>query len=341
MNHSKNKIIATVVISLLLASETCTAAKLALLIGNQNYTNSTALQNTLNDVDLIGEQLDKLGFLVIKANNKNLNELKGELRSFHKKIRVGDVGLIYYSGHGLQYQSDNYLVPIGADITISSEIPREAISSSEVIAYMDKADVKIIILDACRNNPYKTGGKSIGKGLKRQDLTEQNNTLIAFAASPNQEASDGTGINSPYALALKDALQLEGKTLEQVFKKVRKQVSSLTSGKQTPWYNASLVDDIYLNGRPSSATLKNDLDHISKKPIPVSDEEIVFWKEVSAKNTKNYYLGYLDKYGHNGRFSDGAKLKIKKLESGMPTIKSKGGDYTSDQLEAINYFNSI
>jgi len=340
MKHCNKKFIFIFLVLNLLSGKGYAATKMALLIGNQNYENSTALKNTINDVEMIGEQLNKLGFFVIQAKNKNKTELREELRLFHSKLRKGDTGLVYYSGHGLQYQGDNYLVPIGADIEVATEIPSETISSSELLDYMKSASVKIVILDACRNNPFKTGSKSIGKGLHRKDLTNQNNTLIAFAAAPNQEASDGSGDNSPYALALRNALQVEGKTLEQIFKSVRKQVSSLTSGKQTPWYNASLIDDIYLNGNRSSR-IEDVIEKTPQQEIPVSDVEISFWKEVKKKHKVIYYSGYLEKYGENGRFSEEARKNIKLLEQNVTDNKSESEDSNNNEVNALEFFNAI
>ena len=173
--------------------------------------------------------------------------------------------------------------------------------------------------------------------MQRQELATQNNALIAFAAAPNQEASDGAGENSPYALALIEALQKKGKTLEQIFKHVRKEVATLTLGKQTPWYNASLIDDIYLNGYPTASIMEQSL---SKENIDITDEEIIFWKKIKSLNQKAYYLAYLEKYGDTGRFSDTAKIEIETLQSlANKNEKSKG--YSDSEIDAIDRFNSM
>jgi len=314
------------------------AAKLALLIGNKDYKNNAELENTINDINLVGEKLNTLGFFVIKAENENKSKLKEELRAFHNKLRSGDMALIYYSGHGLQYQGTNFLVPIDADIKVPTEIMTETVSVDDILAYIEKASVKIVILDACRNNPYKIGSKGIGKGLQRQNIASQN-MVIAFAAAPNQEASDGAGMNSPYALSLVNALSDKGRTLEQIFKKVRKRVGVLTKGKQTPWYNASLIDDIYLNGLPTATSV------ISSDTINIDDlvdkTEITFWRKAKNKNKKIYFLGYLSKYGEKGRFSQEAHSQIKRIDS---EEKKKEAEQNNDLItpsESVEYFNSL
>jgi len=320
-------------------STNANSAKLALLIGNKDYKNNAALDNTINDINLVGQKLNKLGFFVTEAKNETKEALKEELRAYHNKLRSGDMALIYYSGHGLQYQGANFLVPIGADIKVPAEILKETISVDDILAYIEKASVKIVILDACRNNPYKIGSKGIGKGLQRQNIAVQN-TVIAFAAAPNQEASDGTGFNSPYALSLVDALSDKGRTLEQIFKKVRKRVGILTGGKQTPWYNASLIDDIYLNGLPTTSVILPTSSAVNIEDL-ADEAEITFWKKAKAKNKKIYFLGYLNKYGENGRFAQEAHINIKRIETENEKNKSNQDNDLITPSESIEFFNSL
>ncbi len=231
------------------------ADKLAFLVGNQNYENDKPLRNPAHDVELLAERLRRIGFTVLPPlYNQGRTTLIDGLRELHNKIKPGDTVLVYFSGHGLQYQGENYLVPVDANIALANEIPDEAVGGSRVLSYLEEAGVKIVILDACRNNPYRSAGKGIGKGLGRQDASAVNNTLLAFAAAPGEEAQDGSGQYSPYVQALADAIVQPGQTLEQVFKTVRKSVREATGGEQEPWYNASLEDDLYLAGasKPSS-----------------------------------------------------------------------------------------
>ncbi len=282
------------------------ANRVALLIGNQQYQNDKPLKNPVRDVNLIANALQKVGFRVIKRNNLTRRQIKKALRELHNSLQAGDVALVYYSGHGLQYSNDNYIIPIDADISLANEIPDESMSTQQILGYMGQAATRIVILDACRNNPYQTGGKGIGKGLKRQTLTSISNTLIAFAAAPNEEALDGHGSNSPYALALANYIGQPGLGIESVFRGVRKQVRTKTGNKQTPWYNASMDNEFYFKQ-----------SHVVNPPSLVpnlsDNSETIFWNIVSQKNTAGYYQAYLDKYGDRGLYYQFALLETNRL----------------------------
>jgi len=270
------------------------ADKLAFLVGNQNYQNDKPLRNPAHDVELLAERLRRIGFTVLPPlYNQGRTTLIDGLRELHTKIKPGDTVLVYFSGHGLQYQGENYLVPVDANIALANEIPDEAVGGSRVLSYLEEAGVKIVILDACRNNPYRSAGKGIGKGLGRQDASAVNNTLLAFAAAPGEEAQDGSGQYSPYAQALADAIVQPGQTLEQVFKTVRKSVREATGGEQEPWYNASLEDDLYLAGtkklqplQSAKAEINNQTNTGEINQLQIELNRLKDMKEVLIKNRK-------------------------------------------------------
>ena len=162
-----------------------------------------------------------------------------------KKIQAGGVGLFFYAGHGMQVKGKNYLIPVGADITAEDEIPDEAVEADLILRKMESArnGMNVVILDACRNNPYARSFRSSATGLARMNAPK--GTLIAYSTGPGSVAADGDGRNSPYTKHLLTQMQVPGQSIEQTFKRVRMGVLTDTGDKQTPWESSSLVGDFW------------------------------------------------------------------------------------------------
>jgi WD40 repeat protein len=219
--------------------------RLALVIGNSDYR-SSPLTNPVNDARAMAFQLTALGFTVIKKENASLADMMNAVRDFGSQLSNGGVGLFYYAGHGIQSKGQNFLVPVDADIRNEDELSTRAYNANEVLAKMETADnrINMVILDACRDNPFARSFRSGGRGLAGMDQTPKG-TLVAYATSPGSTASDGVGANGLYTAQLLRAMAEPGIKLEEVFKRVRNDVMEFSNGKQVPWEMSSMRGDFY------------------------------------------------------------------------------------------------
>jgi formylglycine-generating enzyme required for sulfatase activity len=221
--------------------------RIALVIGNSEYS-SGPLPNPANDAKMIAETLNNLGFEVIARRNADQNTMKRAIQEFGARLEKAGpsaVGLFYYAGHGVQLNGRNYLIPTTAQIEREGDVEIEAVSADWVIEQMRYARnrLNIVILDACRNNPFTRSMRSVDHGLATMDAPA--GILIAYSTAPGAVAADGSGRNSPYTEALSQAMRDLHEPVEQVFKHVRVGVMSATSGKQVPWESSSLTGDFY------------------------------------------------------------------------------------------------
>ena len=218
--------------------------RVALVIGNASYSSVPQLINPTNDAREVSRVLQATGFEVIRLENADLRQMQDAVRSFGNRLSKNDVGLFYFSGHGVQVKGKNYLIPVRENIKQSFEVPSSAIDADLVLATMENAknSLNIMILDACRS-PFPGEARSLSRGLATLDAAK--GTLIAYATAPGKEALDGKGNNSPYTKHLVRALQQKGLPIEQVFKQVRIGVVEETKGAQVPWENSSIMGDFY------------------------------------------------------------------------------------------------
>jgi formylglycine-generating enzyme required for sulfatase activity len=219
--------------------------RLALVIGNAGYAVGP-LKNPVNDATDMTETLRKLGFEVTLLADASQRQMEDAINSFGRQLRQGGMGLFYYAGHGLQVSGQNYLVPVGARIERESDVKYEAVSADWVLDVMEEAGnpLNLIILDACRNNPYGRGWRSPVQGLAPPRQSARG-AFIAYATAPLQVAADGHGRNGIYTKHLLHYMEKPGLSVEQLFKQVRKDVARETGGKQTPWESSSLTGDFY------------------------------------------------------------------------------------------------
>lgn len=218
--------------------------RLALVIGNATYT-ATPLKNPENDANDISKALKDSGFTVIDVRNGSLGKMRQAVRQFGDMLNDHDVGLVYYSGHGVEVNGRNYLLPVNADIAREDEVADQSVDMDLILEKMATAKkaVNILIMDACRDNPFGLGFRSRSKGLAMLDAPR--GTIIAYATSPGRVADDGVGRNSPYTKNLLKYMQVPNKPIESVFKDVRRAVQQDTKGAQTPWENTSLSGDFF------------------------------------------------------------------------------------------------
>jgi TonB family protein len=225
--------------------------RVALVIGNSEYKDAPLI-NPANDARDMAQALTALGFELIHRENLSQNEMKKAIRAFGEKIRSGGIGLFYYAGHGAQVNGKNYLIPVGANIANEEEVEYESVDVGFVLAQMESArnSMNIVILDACRNNPFARSFRSASSGLASIDAPS--GTLIAYATAPGKVASDGGERNGLYTQELLRYMRLPWLSIEEVFKRVRVAVRDKTQGKQLPWESSSLVGDFYFNPAPKT-----------------------------------------------------------------------------------------
>lgn len=232
--------------------------RLALVIGNAVY-GSAPLKNPVNDASDMAVTLQKLGFTVTLKKNVNLREMDAAIGDFGKRLKKGGVGLFYFAGHGLQSGGANYLVPIGAKIEKEADIKYEAVDAGRILDEMAEAKngLNIVILDACRDNPFSRSFRSASRGLAMVSSAPVG-TYISYSTSPGQTALDGDGRNSPFAAALIHFLKEPGLAIEQVFKNVRHRLSQETGGRQVPWELSSLEGEFFFAPGQAQAGLTRD-----------------------------------------------------------------------------------
>ena len=240
----------------------------ALIIGNGGYS-SSPLKNPVNDATDIAANLQRLGFTVTLKKNASHKEMEDAIREFGDQLKKGGVGLFFYAGHGVQLGGRNYLLPVGSRIDRDTDVKFYAVDTEIVLAEMGNAgnNLNIVILDACRDNPF---GKTFRTGNRGLAIISDapKGMLITYSTSPGKVAADGSGRNSPYTESLMRHMNTTGLPIEEVFKEVRKELGRKTSGQQVPWELSSLEGQFYFSpGKPvmSGTVAKNDADDETRK----------------------------------------------------------------------------
>ncbi|OQX97086.1 MAG: hypothetical protein B6I20_13425 [Bacteroidetes bacterium 4572_117] len=220
--------------------------RLALIIGNSEYK-TAPLRNPENDAKSMANALRDLNFEVIEIINGNKEAMRKGIRDFYTQLKENrGVGLFYYAGHGIQVKGENFLVPINHDINEEYEVPDRTIRVNSVLTAMEGAGTRmnIVILDACRDNPYARSMRSGSRGLA-QIYAEGSGSIIAYATAPGSTASDGAGKNGLYTQELLKAIKTPGLEIGMVFRRVLTNVKKQSSGKQLPWTNSSIEGEFY------------------------------------------------------------------------------------------------
>jgi quercetin dioxygenase-like cupin family protein len=254
-------------------SQTTGAAKrIALVIGNGAYTSAPPLKNPPNDAREMARALRELGFDVTSGINVNQKEMKRLVRELGQKLKSGGSGLFYYAGHGVQSKGRNFLIPVDADIQSEAEVEDSAVDVSLVLNYMDDAQngLNIVILDACRNNPFARSFRSASGGLAQVDAPT--GTLIAYATAPGRVASDGQGQNGLYTFELLKQMRVPGQSVTDMFMHVRAEVMKQTAGKQVPWEASSLVGNFYFSGLTANSAKPLNTDSTKPAAVQLSAE---------------------------------------------------------------------
>jgi formylglycine-generating enzyme required for sulfatase activity len=216
------------------------------VVGNTHYTGVNALKNPENDARAMAHTLQALGFDVLMCLDRTNKQMDEDIDAFGAKAASASVALFYFSGHGAQLAGENYLIPIGFDGHSESAIKYDAVNMGRVLDMLRdaKAHVNVVILDACRDNPFTEGSRSLSRGLA--SVTAPGGTLICYATAPGKTAADNAqGANGLYTQALLTQMKVPGQRIEDVFINVRKAVRQASGGKQVPWEESSLEDAFY------------------------------------------------------------------------------------------------
>src|SRR5258705_2215898 len=224
------------------------------------------------------QRLKELGFTVVAYENATKRTMEAAIIEFGRRLTAGGVGAFYYAGHGLQVRGRNYLVPVDAEIEDEASTRVAAVDVELLLEQMAEAKnrVNLVILDACRNNPFERRMRGGSRGLAAVDAAR--GTLVAYATAPGSVAADGDGKNGLYTEELLEALREPGLKIEEVFKRVRINVARRSKGAQTPWESSSLTGDLVVNAATAAGSAPAAASAPSAAPAP--DREALFWTSV-------------------------------------------------------------
>ncbi|MBT3534724.1 MAG: SUMF1/EgtB/PvdO family nonheme iron enzyme [Rhodospirillaceae bacterium] len=293
--------------------------RVALVIGNDKYASLPPLLNARTDARGMAEKLRGLGFDVILKLDASRRGFHRAIRDFSRKLRNADVGLVFYAGHGIQSEGENYLIPANAQIEVEDDLRFEAVEAGEILLAMRDAgsELNIVIMDACRDNPLPNRTRSATRGLAvTQVPTGTRGTALFYSAAPGQTAQDGPeGGHGIYTGELLKVLDQPGLKLEQVFKETARRVSAVTNGKQDPWFNSSITGDFIFN--PVKAVATSVPPPARPNPnvglMERRSAEMLFWSSIKDSSNPAAFQAYLKQYP-TGPFVPLARLKLEELK---------------------------
>ena len=280
-------------------------ARTALVVGNGAYAGELpALRNPVNDARLMARTLQTLGFQVTLVENADEDDLESAVVAFGDALRraQGGVGLFYYAGHGVQWRGANYLIPVGARVESERHLRTRTVSAELVLAEMEDAQtaLNIVVLDACRDNPWAVSGKrSIGgsRGLSRMDVPtgSASSFWLAYSAAAGQAAEDGEGDNSQYTEALALAMGTPGLELEDVFKEAGRTVAAATAGRQKPWTEGSWYGRFFFAPQASESAARPVAPALAgNAPAPATEMWLQIRETRDAQLLERYLATYPD-----------------------------------------------
>ena len=289
------------------------AKNYALLIGNASYSIGP-LDNPANDASDFAKVLREIGFEVKVLTDQSKEAMTQAARDFGAKLNNNDgIGLFFFAGHGVQVEGENYLLPVGVPIRNEMDVKQHAMPANIVLRYMEdsKNRVNVVVLDACRNNPFVKTRSLKSRGLAPMDAPS--GSLIAFSTAPGTEALDGTGRNGLYTKHLMANAKVPGMTIEQIFKRTREAVeveSEQIAGKrQSPREESSLKGaDMYFVPPPAGRGGADD-----------ASIELAYWNTIANSESSADFESYLSQYP-NGKFTELAKNRLQSLKGRQSTM---------------------
>ncbi len=311
-------------VSVLAAGHALAEKRVALIIGNAGYQNASSLANPGNDASAIADSLERLDFAVVRGIDLGLMDMRRAVREFSQKLDGADVALFYYAGHGMQVFGENYLIPVDAELKDEADLDFSALKIDLVLRQMDREPrVKIVILDACRDNPFETqlarsmgatrSTRALGSGLA--EINPAGGTMIAFATDPGDVALDGTGKHSPFTEALLKHIETPGLEVNVMMTRVRGEVFRTTGERQRPWTNTSLTGEFYLADEPEPVEVASLPEPAATQPsFDERQIELALWNAVAGSGEIEDYQAYLAQYPR-GVFATVARNRIEALET--------------------------
>lgn len=307
--------------------------RVALVIGNNTYTSKKLndLQNPINDAKAMRSKLKSLGFTVFYGENLNVRDMDKQLRSFNSKLRQGGVGLFFFAGHGVESQGKNYLMGKDSNLIDKLDIAYESLELNKVLDTMKNSGnrLNIVLLDACRNDPFSRSG---GGGLAKVDNAK--GMFIAYATSPGDVASDGSGKHGVFTEQVLNHIDVEGLPIGRMFKRVKRSVYDKTQQMQRPWTHDDLIGDFFFKlpqERNTNTQVKKnplELKQISspalKKKTSINDVNSIDDIRTHYYDTRKKLSKYsTNTYDDNKMSSKGAKLQVyRNQNNSIPLIRS-------------------
>lgn len=305
----------SIFLALLHSSLSLASQRVALVIGNGAYS-SAPLKNPPNDATDMANTLKSLGFKVIAKKNANKRQMVDAINEFSRSLKNAEIGLFYYAGHGMQIRSQNYLIPVSVKVESESDVEFEAVNAARVLGKMRQAGNKlnVVILDACRNNPFQRSFRTSEQGLARMDAPV--GTIIAYATSPGSVAADGRGRNGLYTEHLLEALKTPGLDIQNVFNEAGMKVMADTSQKQVPWTSNTPIPRYYLAG---GSMVIQERPTMPKAPISTPGS----LKVDSTPSGANLYI--------NGTYRGSTPVELNRLLVGTLNLKVELAGYEAEE----------
>lgn len=306
-------------LALLVMAPAAEARRVALVVANGTYTHAGTLKNPPNDARLVARSLEEAGFDQVNVLvNLGKTQMEVALREFSELADGADVALIYYAGHGMEVGGQNYLIPADARLARDRDLEVEGVRLDTAMLMVEGARLKIIILDACRNNPFvasmaKTSAtRSVGRGLAV--VEPEGETLVVYAAKAGATAADGSGANSPFATALAKRMTEPGLEISLLFRAVRDDVMKVTGRSQEPFTYGSLSSAAFYFIPPAQNLAT------APAPVTISDaaSEALFWQGTLNANSAAAYRDYLARYPA-GTYATLARENLTRLAAPAPS----------------------
>jgi len=292
----------------------------ALVIGNANYEHAGVLRNPANDAQAIGDTLEELGFRVTTLTEANKRQMDQAIRKFGKDLRNSNgVGLFYYAGHGMQIDGENYLLPTDINPSNETDVSYDAVPVGKLLGQMKDAGngMNVVILDACRNNPFARSFRSGSRGLAQ--VIAPAGSFISYATAPGDVAADGEGDNGLFTEKLLQHMTTPGLRLEEVFKRVRADVQQDSNNKQVPWDSSSVTGDFFFV--PMAEVAPAMPTAISSGTTPEQDIAVQAWELIKDTEDPRAFETFIQMFPEAPQ-SNLAKLKLITLAPKEPKVDS-------------------
>lgn len=326
MHHISRQLIATALcaaglLTFSAAAQAPNDVRIALIIGNSAYPGNMALANPSNDAKDMSAVLRNMGFGVIEVRDATREQMQAAVERASQELKGKQgVGMLFYAGHGLQLDWHNFMIPVDAKLNSAADVPKQTVDIEAVMNSFKSAGnrMNIVVLDACRDNPFSSGKTSSGKGLAPLDAPT--GTFLAYATAPGNVAADGTGRNGLYTGYLLKELQKPTAKIEEIFKRVRFAVRKESGGAQVPWETTSLEDDFVFNSGIKKIVKLSDEDKAKQYDTEKSD-----WDKIKESKEVNDYYAFVQKYP-KGFLLQSAMGVIDRLSAAkLATYKDRNG----------------